>query len=101
MTMNKRGLGRGLEALLANVMPQEAQHLKYSPKNEVLKNNNNFSSDTLNSIAKDHRTNENLADKRFINNSLESIYQEKADLLFEAESLIKLIDEFEIIVRNL
>jgi hypothetical protein len=35
MTMNKRGLGRGLEALLANVMPQEAQHLKYSPKNEV------------------------------------------------------------------
>lgn len=55
----------------------------------------------MNSIAKDHRTNDNLADKRFINNSLESIYQEKADLLFEAESLIKLIDEFEIIVRNL
>lgn len=37
MTMNKRGLGRGLEALLANVMPQEAQHLKYSPKMKFFK----------------------------------------------------------------
>ncbi len=114
MTINKRGLGRGLEALLGNAIPQEAQHLQYPPINEALENNNNFSRDTLRSIDKDHRPTEYstdlqdspiargaLDDKSFINNTFESIHQEKVNLLFEAEALIKLIDEFEIIARRL
>jgi hypothetical protein len=114
MTINKRGLGRGLEALLGNVIPQEAQHLQYPPINEALENNNNFSRDTLISIDKDHRPTEYstdlkdspialeaLDDKSFINNAFKSIHQEKVNLLFEAEALIKLIDEFEIIAHRL
>ena len=104
MTINKRGLGRGLEALLGNVIPQEAQHLQYPPINEALENNNNFSRDTLRSIDKDHRPTEystDLQDSPIARESLESIHQEKVNLLFEAEALIKLIDAFEIIARRL
>ena len=104
MTINKRGLGRGLEALLGNVIPQEAQHLQYPPINEALENNNNFSRDTLRSIDKDHRPTEystDLQDSPIAREALESIHQEKVNLLFEAEALIKLIDEFEIIARRL
>lgn len=104
MTINKRGLGRGLEALLGNVIPQEAQHLQYPPINEALENNNNFSRDTLRSIDKDHRPTEystDLQDSRIAREALESIHQEKVNLLFEAEALIKLIDAFEIIARRL
>ena len=104
MTINKRGLGRGLEALLGNAIPQEAQHLQYPPINEALENNNNFSRDTLRSIDKDHRPTEystDLQDSPIARGALESIHQEKVNLLFEAEALIKLIDEFEIIARRL
>ena len=104
MTINKRGLGRGLEALLGNVIPQEAQHLQYPPINETLENNNNFSRNTLRSIDKDHRPTEystDLHDSPIAREALESIHQEKVNLLFEAEALIKLIDEFEIIARRL
>lgn len=104
MTINKRGLGRGLEALLGNVIPQEAQHLQYPPINEALENNNNFSRDTLRSIDKGHRPTEystNLQDSPIAREALESIHQEKVNLLFEAEALIKLIDAFEIIARRL
>jgi hypothetical protein len=104
MTINKRGLGRGLEALLGNVIPQEAQHLQYPPINEALENNNNFSRDTLRSIDKDHRPTEystDLQDSAIAREALESIHQEKVNLLFEAEALIKLIDAFEIIARRL
>jgi hypothetical protein len=104
MTINKRGLGRGLEALLGNVIPQEAQHLQYPPINEALENNNNFSRDTLRSIDKDHRPTEystDLQDSPIAREALESINQEKVNLLFEAEALIKLIDAFEIIARRL
>ena len=104
MTINKRGLGRGLEALLGNAIPQEAQHLQYPPINEALENNNNFSRDTLRSIDKDHRPTEystDLQDSPIARKALESIHQEKVNLLFEAEALIKLIDAFEIIARRL
>ncbi len=104
MTINKRGLGRGLEALLGNVIPQEAQHLQYPPINEALENNNNFSRDTLRSIDKDNRPTEystDLQDSPIAREALESIHQEKVNLLFEAEALIKLIDAFEIIARRL
>ena len=104
MTINKRGLGRGLEALLGNVIPQEAQHLQYPPINEALENNNNFSRDTLRSIDKDHRPTEystDLQDSAIAREALESVHQEKVNLLFEAEALIKLIDAFEIIARRL
>ena len=104
MTINKRGLGRGLEALLGNVIPQEAQPLQYPPINEALENNNNFSRDTLRSIDKDHRPTEystDLQDSPIAREALESINQEKVNLLFEAEALIKLIDAFEIIARRL
>lgn len=104
MTINKRGLGRGLEALLGNVIPQEAQHLQYPPINETLENNNNFSRNTLRSIDKDHRPTEystDLQDSAIAREALESIHQEKVNLLFEAEALIKLIDAFEIIARRL
>ncbi len=104
MTINKRGLGRGLEALLGNVIPQEAQPLQYPPINEALENNNNFSRDTLRSIDKDHRPTEystDLQDSPIAREALESIHQEKVNLLFEAEALIKLIDAFEIIARRL
>ena len=104
MTINKRGLGRGLEALLGNVIPQEAQHLQYPPINEALENNNNFSRDTLRSIDKDHRPTEystDLQDSPIAREALESIHQEKVNLLLEAEALIKLIDAFEIIARRL
>ena len=104
MTINKRGLGRGLEALLGNAIPQEAQHLQYPPINEALENNNNFSRNTLRSIDKDHRPTEystDLQDSPIAREALESIHQEKVNLLFEAEALIKLIDAFEIIARRL
>ncbi len=104
MTINKRGLGRGLEALLGNVIPQEAQHLQYPPINETLENNNNFSRNTLRSIDKDHRPTEYSTDQQdspIAREALESIHQEKVNLLFEAEALIKLIDAFEIIARRL
>ena len=104
MTINKRGLGRGLEALLGNVIPQEAQHLQYPPINEALENKKNFSRDTLISIDKDHRATEystDLKDSPIAREALESIHQEKVNLLFEAEALIKLIDAFEIIARRL
>ncbi len=104
MTINKRGLGRGLEALLGNVIPQEAQPLQYPPINEALENNNNFSRNTLRSFDKDHGPTEystDLQDSPIAREALESIHQEKVNLLFEAEALIKLIDAFEIIARRL
>ena len=83
MTINKRGLGRGLEALLGNVIPQEAQHLQYPPINETLESNNNFSRNTLRSIDKDHRPTEystDLQDSPIAREALESIHQEKVNL---------------------
>jgi ParB family chromosome partitioning protein len=49
MTIKKRGLGRGLEALLANVSPKEEKHQPQTLPIDILQRSNHLPSDDINS----------------------------------------------------
>ncbi|UOA09908.1 hypothetical protein [Methylobacter sp. S3L5C] len=125
MTIKKRGLGRGLEALLANVSAKEAiTRPQTSPLNSPHKNRHP-SPDDINSdeliaepvvVQKIAENNAEIAPRLpevpIINKAIdereamasaliEIIQQENRHLLQETEDLRKLIDEFEAMVRHL
>ncbi len=125
MTIKKRGLGRGLEALLANVSAkEEIARPQTSPINNPQKDQH-LSPDTINSdkliaepvvVLKIAENNAEIAaelqDVPVINKVMdereavataliETIQQENRHLLQETEDLRKLIDEFEAMVRHL
>lgn len=125
MTIKKRGLGRGLEALLANVSAkEEIARPQTSPINNPQKDQH-LSPDTINS---DKLIAEPVAVQKIVENNaeiapelqdvpvinkvmdereavatalIETIQQENRHLLQETEDLRKLIDEFEAMVRHL
>jgi len=73
MTLKKRGLGRGLEVLLADTSsPEEVQHAPATVEGD-------HDGPTMSLI--------------------ENLQKEKQDLLHEAEALKLMIDEFELIIR--
>lgn len=125
MTIKKRGLGRGLEALLANVSAkEEIARPQTSPINNPQKDQH-LSPDTINSdkliaepvvVLKIAENNAEIAaalpEAVVINKAMdereavataliETIQQENRHLLQETEDLRKLIDEFEAMVRHL
>ncbi len=73
MTLKKRGLGRGLEILLADTATQE--NLQYPPV--IIDNSGDEQTKLL----------------------IEHLHQEKQSLLQEAEALRHLINEFELMIR--
>jgi hypothetical protein len=85
MTLRKHGLGRGLEALLADDSANEEQH---QPVKEVRQG------ETQSAVAPE-------VDKQtaMVVSFFKIIQKEHHALLEEAESLRKLIEEFESIVR--
>lgn len=147
MTLKKRGLGRGLEALLVNVSAREEKHqLQTLPINilqqgnhlpsgdidsdELLKLSNSITSpDTVDPIVVRKNAENNyeivagesrwraarlaglqevpviikdMNDREAMAiNLIETIQKENLNLLQEAKSLKKLIDEFEVMVRQL
>ncbi len=125
MTIKKRGLGRGLEALLANVSAkEEIARPQTSPINNPQKNRHP-SPDDINSnelitepvavqkIAENNAEitaalpeaaviNKAMDEREAVATALiETIQQENRHLLQETEDLRKLIDEFEAMVRHL
>ncbi|WP_262965316.1 ParB N-terminal domain-containing protein [Methylobacter psychrophilus] len=125
MTIKKRGLGRGLEALLANVSAkEEIARPQTSPINSSQKDHH-LSPDTINSdelitepvvVLKIAENNAEIAKKltevpvinkvidereAMASALIETIQQENRHLLQEAEDLRKLINEFEAMVRHL
>ncbi len=85
MSLKKRGLGRGLEALLAEDSAKEEKH---QPVKDVRQGETQFAA-----VAE--------VDKQtaMVVTFFKSIQKEHQTLLEEAESLRKLIEEFESIVR--
>ena len=90
MTIKKRGLGRGLEALLVDVSTPEVNQVQIN--NNAIINNPATSSD-INQIAEQNNY------KNFNNQPINSILN-TSELLQEAESLKALLIEFEEILLN-
>ena len=91
MTLKKRGLGRGLEALLVDVSSKEVKHQVQTLPIDDLQRSNHLPPDDINS---DELQGMAIA-------LIETIQTEKLNLLQEAEGLSKLIDEFEAMLRHL
>lgn len=91
MSLKKRGLGRGLEALLVNVSTIEEKHQLQTLPIDILQRGNHLPPDDMNS--------DELQDMAI--ELLETIQKENLSLLQEAEALRKLIEEFEAMVRHL
>jgi len=99
MHLKKRGLGRGLEALLANVPlkddSNDAEDLVVSRDAQDL--SVAFQADREQpSLSADGAMSNDQADTAMA--LINSIHRERLNLLEEAEALNKLIDEFELIV---
>ena len=91
MTLKKRGLGRGLEALLVDVSSKEVKHQVQTLPIDVLQRSNHLPPDDMNS--------DELQDMSIA--LIETIQTENLNLLQEAEGLRKLIDEFEAMLSHL
>ena len=91
MSLKKRGLGRGLEALLVDVDTKDAKHQSQILPIDILQPGKHPPPDEMNS---DELQELALA-------LIETIQQENLNLLQEAEALRNLLDEFEVMVRNL
>ena len=93
MTFKKRGLGRGLEALLVDVSSKEEKHqLQSLPIDNNLHRGSHLLPDDMDSD--DEREVIAIA-------LIETIQKETLNLLQEAEGLKALLDEFEALVRQL
>jgi hypothetical protein len=90
MSLKKRGLGRGLEALLVNVSTIEEKHQLQTLPIDILQRGSHLPPDDMSS--------DELQDMAI--ELLETIQKENLSLLQEAEALRKLIDEFEAMVRH-
>ncbi len=91
MNFKKRGLGRGLEALLVDVSVKEEKHQLQTLPIDTLQRGNHLSPDDMNSDEL-----QNVAIEL-----IETIQKENLNLLHEAEVLRTLIDEFEAMVHDL
>ena len=91
MSLKKRGLGRGLEALLVDVSSKEGKHQLKTQPVDNLHQGIHMPSDDMNS--------DELQDIAIA--LIETIQKENFNLLQEAECLRNLLDEFEAMVRNL
>lgn len=85
MNLKKRGLGRGLEALLADDLDKEEKH---QPTKDV-------SQSEVQSVVAEESARQTAMVVAFFKN----IQRERLALQEEAETLRKLIEEFESIVR--
>lgn len=102
MNLKKRGLGRGLEALLVDVSthPQEEK-----PQPEILpigtapRDNPVINADALQREADAATAEEDREALAVV--LIETVQRERLDLLQEAEALKNLFDEFEAMVRRL
>ena len=95
MTFKKRGLGRGLEALLVDVSNKEDKHQLQTLPIDNLHRGSHLPTDDMDSDElKEMDEREALA-------LIETIQKENLNLLQEAENLRNLLDEFEDMVRNL
>ena len=97
MTFKKRGLGRGLEALLVDVSNKEDKHQLQTLSIDNLHRgihlpNDDMDSDELQEM--DEREAIAIA-------LIETIQKETLNLLQEAEGLKALLDEFEAMVRQI
>ena len=147
MTIKKRGLGRGLEALLVDVSTKEERHQLQTMPIDNLKKSNHLPHDDINSEDSQELTDaitmlgtvEPVVERKIAENDykivagenhwraaqlaglqevpviikeindreaiaielIETIQKEKLNLLQEAKSLKKLMDEFEALVRHL
>jgi hypothetical protein len=91
MSLKKRGLGRGLEALLVDVSTkEEKQQLRTLPI-DIIQRGYHLPPDDMNS--------DELQELAIA--LIETIQKENLNLLQEAKALRKLIDEFEAMVRHL
>ena len=91
MNFKKRGLGRGLEALLVDVSVKEEKHQLQTLPIDTLQRGNHLLPEDMNSD-----------ELQYIAIALiETIQKENDNLLQEAEGLRKLIDEIEAMVRDL
>jgi hypothetical protein len=91
MNFKKRGLGRGLEALLVDVSVKEEKNQLQTLPIDTLQRGNHSSPDDMNS--------DELQNAAF--EIIETIQKENLNLLHEAEALRTLIDEFEAMVHDL
>jgi hypothetical protein len=91
MTIKKRGLGRGLEALLVDVSPKEEKHQLQTLPIDILQRGDHLPADDISSYEL-----QNIAIEL-----IETIQKENLNLLQEANGLRMLIDEFEAMIRHL
>lgn len=93
MTLRKRGLGRGLEALLAD---DSAKDEKHQPKTEQ-----SADYQAVKDVGPDEIQASDEVDSRtaLVAALFKNIQREHLNLLEEAEALKKMIEEFEAIVR--
>ena len=93
MTLRKRGLGRGLEALLADDSAKEKIHQSQAVQSDENQPSKDVVQDEAQAI-------EEVDDQAAMVVALfKNIQKENRMLLEEAEALRKLIEEFEAIVR--
>jgi len=95
MTFKKRGLGRGLEALLVDVSNKEDKHQLQTMPIDNLHRGSHLPTDDMDSDELKEM------DEREAIALIETIQKENLNLLQEAEGLRALLDEFEAMVRQL
>ena len=97
MTFKKRGLGRGLEALLVDVSSKEEKHQLQTLPIDNLHRGSHLPTDDMDSDElKEMDEREAIAIAL-----IETIQKETLTLLQEAEGLKALLDEFEAMVRQI
>jgi ParB family chromosome partitioning protein len=108
MTVKKRGLGRGLEALLVDVStkgeipPQQTTPINNRQKNNHLSTNNINADELLPEPVVAQKIGKAMNDREAVTSALiKTIQKENRHLLQEAENLRQLINEFEAMVRHL
>ena len=92
MTLKKRGLGRGLEALLADDSAKQEQHRSQNTQSSDYRPAKDVTQEQMQAIEADGRSAMVIA-------LFKNIQRENRILLEEAESLRQLIVEFESLVR--
>ena len=105
MTIKKRGLGRGLEALLVDVSTHEDKQLEINKNSHINKpfTSNKVLLDSANTQSTSSHINQ-IAEQNNFNNTLSTPDVDSvlnvAELLQEAESIKALLIEFEEILLN-
>lgn len=104
MTLKKRGLGRGLEALLVDVSAGDDRHQQTLPA-DTLQRDHDLPPNAMNSEelhgAPVIIINKTTDPETVALALIETLQQENLNLLQEAVALRQLVDEFEAMVRHL